>query len=91
VWGYSTGKGKSSSDTIAYKHPAIFPESLARDHILSWSNEGHIVLDPFMGSGTTAKAALEANRSFIGFEISEFYVEIANYRLGIVQPIMNIR
>jgi len=91
VWGYSTGRGKSSSDAIAYRHPAIFPEALARDHILTWSNEGHIVLDPFMGSGTTAKAALETNRSFIGFEISEFYVEIANYRLGMVQPMMNIR
>lgn len=82
VWGYSTGRGKSASDTIAYKHPAIFPEALARDHILSWSNEGHIVLDPFMGSGTTAKAALQTNRSFIGFEVSEEYVEIARLRLA---------
>lgn len=83
VWGYSTGKGKSSSDAIAYKHPAIFPEALVRDHILSWSNEGHIVLDPFMGSGTTAKVAQQLNRSFIGFEVSPDYVEIANARLGL--------
>lgn len=83
VWGYSTGKGKSSSDEIAFKHPAIFPEALVRDHILSWSNEGHIVLDPFMGSGTTAKVAQQLNRSFIGFEVSPEYVEISNARLGL--------
>lgn len=85
VRGYSTGKGKSSSDEIAYKHPAIFPEALVRDHILSWSNEGHIVLDPFMGSGTTAKVAMQNNRSFIGFEVSEEYVEIAKLRLAYIR------
>lgn len=36
-------------------HPAVFPEQLANDHIISWSNEGDIVFDPFMGSGTTGK------------------------------------
>lgn len=90
IWGYSTGKGKSSSDEVAFKHPAIFPESLVQDHILSWSNEGHIVLDPFMGSGTTAKMAMLNNRDFIGFEISEEYVEIANLRLGLTPLAMNI-
>ncbi|WNF07431.1 DNA-methyltransferase [Brevibacillus borstelensis] len=81
VWGYSTGKGKSASDAIAFNHPAIFPEKLANDHILSWSNEGDIVLDPFMGSGTTAKMAQLNKRKWIGFEIAPEYVELANKRL----------
>ena len=61
-------------------HPAPFPLQLAKDHIKSWSNEGDLVLDPFMGSGTTGLAALELNRRFIGFEISEKYSKIANER-----------
>jgi site-specific DNA-methyltransferase (adenine-specific) len=59
----------------------MFPEALARDHIRSWSNEGDIVLDPFMGSGTTAKVARALNRHYIGFEISQEYVDLANKRL----------
>ena len=65
-------------------HPAPFPEILAQDHILSWSNEGDLVLDPFMGSGTTAKMAKLNNRNFVGFEISQEYVDIANQRLNIL-------
>lgn len=82
VWGYSTGRGKSSTDAIAFQHPAIFPEALARDHIISWSKEGDIVLDPFVGSGTTAKMSAILGRRYIGFEISSDYVEIANQRLA---------
>lgn len=81
VWGYSTGKGKSSADEVAFKHPAIFPEKLAEDHILSWSDENDLVFDPFLGSGTTAKMALKNNRQFIGAEISAEYCEIANKRI----------
>ena len=62
-------------------HPAVFPESLVADHIRTWSNEGDIVLDPFMGSGTTAKVARALNRKYIGFEISQEYVDLANKRL----------
>lgn len=63
------------------KHPAPFPEQIAKDHILSWSNEGDLVLDPFMGSGTTAKIAHELKRNYIGFDISQKYVNMANNRL----------
>jgi len=62
-------------------HPAIFPEKLAEDHILSWSNKGDLVYDPMMGSGTVAKMALLNNRQFIGSEISKEYCEEANKRI----------
>lgn len=62
-------------------HPAPFPEKLAEDHILSWSNEGDIILDPMAGSGTTLKMAKKNNRQYIGIEISKEYCDIANKRL----------
>jgi DNA modification methylase len=82
VWLYSVGKWKVTKDEYAYQHPAMFPEQLARDHIISWSNEGDLVLDPFMGSGTTAKMAKLNNRNYIGFEISKDYCDIANKRIN---------
>ena len=63
-------------------HPAVFPEQLAKDHIISWSNEGDTVLDPFMGSGTTGKMAVLNNRRFIGIELDECYFNIAKERIG---------
>jgi site-specific DNA-methyltransferase (adenine-specific) len=85
IWSYNVGINQSSKDKIASKHPAIFPEQLAQDYILSWSNEGDIVLDCFMGSGTTAKMALLNNRKYIGFEISKEYCEIAEQRIAEVK------
>ena len=84
IWFYTTGYQKSTKDKIAFKHPAIFPEQLANDHILSWSNEGDLVMDIFSGSGTTHKMARLNNRKFIGFEISQEYIDIENERLNIV-------
>lgn len=69
-------------------HPAVFPIRLAKDHILSWSNEGDIVLDPFLGSGTTALAAIELKRHYIGFEISEEYFDICCKRLDDAETIL---
>jgi len=63
-------------------HPAQFPERLANDHIISWSNENDLVYDPFMGSGTTAKMALLNNRKFVGSEIAKEYCEIAEKRIN---------
>ena len=63
------------------KHPAPFPEALANDHILSWSDEGDVVYDPFMGSGTTAKMAKLNKRHYIGSEISKEYCDITEERL----------
>lgn len=81
IWKLNVGYGKSSLDKISFKHPATFPETLAERHILSWSNEGDTVLDPFMWSWTTAKMALINNRNYIWFELSQEYVDIANKRL----------
>jgi site-specific DNA-methyltransferase (adenine-specific) len=75
VWVYATGNEKNG-------HPAPYPSLLARDHILSWSNPGDVVLDPFSGSGTTAKMARETGRRFIGIEVNPEYVEISRKRLA---------
>lgn len=85
IWKYIVGKGFASTDAIAHKHPAIFPEKLAEDHILTWSNENDIILDPFMGSGTTAKMAILNNRNFIGFDISDEYVKNSKERINNVK------
>jgi site-specific DNA-methyltransferase (adenine-specific) len=86
VWKYSTGKNYSTKDSIAFQHPAIFPEELAEDHILTWSNEGDIVLDPMVGSGTTSKMSKMNNRNFIGFDINQDYIDISNERLKGITP-----
>ena len=77
IWKYNVGKGFNSKDKESHEHPAIFPEQLAEDHILSWTNEADTVLDPFSGSGTTCKIAKKNNRKFIGIDISEEYCKLA--------------
>lgn len=62
-------------------HPAVFPKHIARDHIISWSNEGDTVLDCFAGSGTTLGVAKMLNRNYVGIEISSEYVELIEKRL----------
>lgn len=74
IWKYGVGGGKTG-------HPAVFPEKLAEDHILSWSKEGDVIFDPFMGSGTTGKMAIKNNRLFIGVERVEKYFKIAEARI----------
>jgi site-specific DNA-methyltransferase (adenine-specific) len=81
VWFYETGFNKSTSDEIAFEHPAIFPEQLAADHIYSWSNEGDLVYDCFGGSGTTVKMAHKWKRKSIMSEISLEYCQIAKNRI----------
>lgn len=81
IWNYPVGGGHCTKDKIAYQHPAIFPEQLASDHIISWSNEGDVVFDPFVGSGTTGKMAVLNNRKFIGIDISDEYCKISEERI----------
>ena len=76
---YNVWEMKSS--TKVGSHTATFPEELADGHIISWSNEGDLVFDPFMGSGTTGKMALLNNRKFIGIEKVEEYFEISKNRV----------
>ena len=79
VWRYPVGIGDTED------HPAPFPEALARDHILSWSNPGDVVLDPMMGSGTTIKMAILTGRQAIGIDTSAEYVELARRRIAKVE------
>lgn len=79
VWEYVVGKNKEDQD--AKEHPAPFPCQLVRDHILSWSNKGELVLDPMCGSGTTCKVAKELGRNYVGIDISKEYCHIAKKRL----------
>jgi len=83
VWTYKVGKHHSTKDSIAFQHPAIFPEQLASDHIQSWSNVNDVIFDPFMGSGTTGKMAKNLGRKFIGIEKEEKYFEIAKQRINL--------
>ena len=80
VWDINVGAG-SGDDKFAKQHPAVFPEKLAQMHILTWSNEDDVILDPFMGSGTTGKMAKINNRKFIGIELDDTYFEIAKNRI----------
>ena len=82
IWEYAVGLGGSTNDKIAFQHSAIFPERLAYEHILSWSNQEDIVFDPMCGSGTTCKMAKISNRNYLGMEISEEYTKIAQQRLA---------
>ena len=78
IWRYNTGNGKTEN----YGHPAVFPYQLAVDHILSWTNENDVVLDPFAGSGTTLDAARANGRKYIGIEINPSYIEMINKRMS---------
>ena len=82
VWKYNVGKNQTTKDSVAFEHPAIFPEQLAQDHILSWSNEGDAVLDPFMGVWYNSKMAQLNNRKWVGCEISQEYCDIVVKRLN---------
>jgi len=77
IWRYQPGNNGDDQT----EHPAPFPEALARDHVLSWSNEGDTVLDCFAGSGTTLKKAKKLSRRYIGIERVPKYASIAEKRL----------
>jgi len=84
IWEYAVGFN-AQNDKTASKHPAIFPEQLANDHIVSWSNPGDLIFDPFGGSGTTAKMALLNGREYLHIDISNEYNDIARERVGIAR------
>lgn len=82
VWRYTVGGPHSTADLGDYAHPSVMPEAMAEDHIRSWSRPGDVVLDPFLGSGTTAKIALLNDRRYLGYEVHEPYFGIAHRRLA---------
>jgi DNA modification methylase len=79
IWHYSTSN--TEGNRLKLQHPATYPDKLAEDLILCFSQEGDLVLDPFLGSGTTAAMAKKNNRHYLGMEISEEYAQIARERL----------
>lgn len=82
VFEYVIGGGHTTHDKIAFDHPALMPEKLAEDQIKTWSNKNDIIIDPFAGSGTTAKMCLLNERIFWGCEISKEYCDIFVDRLS---------
>lgn len=72
-YGIRTNIWKIETTKDRYNHPAIYPTQLAYDHIISWSNEGDVVLDPMCGSGTTLEMAEYLNRKWVGIDIVESY------------------
>lgn len=77
IWEFSPQRQKGRD-----AHPAPFPEKIAEGHVISWSNEGDLVFDPFVGSGTTSVVAKRLNRNYLGFDISQQYIDIANKRIN---------
>ena len=79
IWEYGVASNKKTmeieidGEKIEVRHPAVFPIEMVIDHIKSWTNEGDIVLDPFMGSGTVAMASILTNRKYVGIELNEHY------------------
>tara|TARA_B100000073_G_scaffold348474_1_gene367673 strand:- start:4860 stop:5696 length:837 start_codon:yes stop_codon:yes gene_type:complete len=81
IWRIVNSGGFGQSSKSSYKHPATMPEELARGHVITWSNPDDLIVDPFMGSGTTAQVCLEEKRNFIGFEIDETYHQMCIERI----------
>lgn len=90
IWDFYVGWGNTTKDDVAFEHPAIFPEELVKRHIESWTNEGDLVYDPFMGSGTTSKMSILSKRNYIGSELSAEYCEIEKRRLSQIQPKLDL-
>jgi len=78
VWKIPLVSGNSLERT---DHPAQYPEKMIERIVKAVTNENDIVLDPFIGSGTTASVCLDLNRKYIGYETQKEYIDIANKRL----------
>ena len=91
IWKIPGGYMKGSKEPVAFEHPAIFPEQLAKDHISSWSNPNDIIFDPCSGSGTTCKIAEMLGRRYIGIDISEQYCQIARERIKAIDSCVPVK
>lgn len=85
IWTYAGGRWTSAEEHYAFEHEALMPEAMARDHILSWSRPGDLILDPMGGAGTTAKMAVLNHRRFLSFEANESYCRLARRRVADAQ------
>jgi len=85
IWRYVNGKKFAHTDELAYEHPATFPEKLAEDHILTWTDPGDLVLDPMCGSGTTLKMACKHGRRWLGIDVSKGYCDLARRRVALAR------
>lgn len=90
IFVYPVGFNKTSKRKESFKHPAIFPEQLASDHINTWSNIGDLVFDPFSGSGTTCAEAKRNGRNYLGCDISEEYVKESQEYIDAVENMYDI-
>jgi site-specific DNA-methyltransferase (adenine-specific) len=90
IFYYNVGTS-SSRDKIAFEHPAIFPERLVEDQVRTWTDEGDLVYDCFMGSGTTGKIAEMLRRPWLGSEVSADYVRLAQRRISPYLPESRLR
>ena len=79
IWHYATSN--SEGNKVKVKHPATFPDLLAQDLLLCFTKPGDIVVDPFVGSGTTCVAAAMNNRRYVGIDVCQEYCDIADVRL----------
>jgi len=84
IWKIRNGHGFGSKDDMVILHPSTFPEQLAEDMTISWSNQGDLVFDPLCGVATTLKVALLNNRNYLGVEINEEYCRIARKRMEMI-------
>ena len=81
VWDYAVGGCHTSRDRYVFQHPAVMPEAMAEDCIVSWSRPSDIVFDPMCGAATTCKMALLNNRHYLGTEVHEPYYQLALRRM----------
>jgi len=88
VWEYHVGFNHTSRDKIAFDHPALMAEAMAEDLIVAFSRPGDLVFDPMCGAGTTPKMALLNDRQYLGVEIHEPYVRIAEERLRMATELL---
>ena len=79
LWFYNTSN--TEGNRLKSQHPATFPDQLPLDHILCWTRPGDTVLDPFLGSGTSAIACMRTGRRFIGIERDPVYFEVSCQRV----------
>ena len=90
IWKIKNSGGFGQSSKASYKHPATMPEELARGHIKTWSDKGDLILDPFMGSGTTAAVAKSLKRDYLGCELHDDYDALIHKRVNEVSETVTV-